>query len=85
MKIEINEMVLLSNSEIETIKKARQIIEQITDGLTECTAFIDDQSFPDDIEALIKAVLNLENKKIYSIFNCMGNEERLAFTKILKR
>ena len=67
----------LDNNEKEIISKAIDIINNIYRELSEVpTICIDEQNIDPLLTELMLSVLNMELRKIYSIFNCLDDDAR---------
>ena len=75
MKHVVVDSYVLNNDEREIISKATEIINNVSKELSDIPSIcIDEQNIEPLIDNLMYSVLNMELKKVYSIFNCLGSD-----------
>lgn len=76
MKVEVVENIHITNAEKNVLDAAVKILKDINKDLIDATYLVDTQEFPDAVEKLIKEAITLEDKRVFSRFNELSDEER---------
>ena len=73
----IEQRISLTEEEKEVLHNAEQILRKINSELINTpTASVDEQKIDSGIEEIVKTAIEIENNKIFSVFNCLGDEKR---------
>jgi len=78
----IKQSIQVTEDERETLKKAADILFGIyTEMCNTPTYIIDEQDFDSSVEELVKTALQVEMGKIYSVFDCLPEENKQNIRK----
>ena len=84
MTSNVIQKIELNDDEIVTINKATKIFEQLSEILDAIPTYnIDDQKIHKILDMFMMLVISTEMKKIYSVFNELGQEEKDRIHKIV--
>ena len=82
MKNEIIERVALDHDEAFHVGKAARFLDWICTEISE-KSLLDEQIFPDVVEALVLHALRLEDARVWSVFNVLDDESRMKLRKAI--
>ena len=85
MKTELNERITIDHDEMFNAHKASALLDEIYSNMN-AKEILDNQEFPDVIEALLIHALLVENTRVYSVFNLLDDDTRKkVLTEIMNR
>lgn len=77
MESKLTQTIIIKPWDRDKIIKVIELMDEIIDEMDETpTSLLDEQVLPTEINLLIEKALELENKKVFSIFNQISQESR---------
>ena len=77
MESKLTQTIIIKPWDRDKITKVIELMDEIIDEMDETsTSLLDEQVLPTEINLLIEKALELENKKVFSIFNQISQESR---------
>lgn len=77
MESKLTQTIIIKPWDRDKITKVIELMDEIIDEMDETpTSLLDEQVLPTEINLLIEKALELENKKVFSIFNRISQESR---------
>lgn len=77
MESKLTQTIIIKPWDRDKITKVIELMDEIINEMDETpTSLLDEQVLPTEINLLIEKALELENKKVFSIFNQISQESR---------